>query len=116
MGTPIAILIVAAGLSVTMAAAFFIAVGTGRSGWIDAVWSFAVGIFGAGAALFPFSNLSHRQWLVAGLALAWSLRLGIHIAARTAGMQPAGRVADPRGEVALARVVRLAEGRIVREI
>jgi steroid 5-alpha reductase family enzyme len=87
MGTVSAILLIAVCLSATMMAAFFVAVGSGRSGWIDAIWSFAVGIFGAVAALLTFTGgeITPRQWLVAGLALAWSLRLGIHIAARTSG-------------------------------
>jgi steroid 5-alpha reductase family enzyme len=94
MGAVVAILVIAAGLSITMTVAFFLAVGSGRSGWIDAIWSFAVGLFGVAAALFPFAGMMPRQWLVAGLALTWSLRLGVHIAARTAG-SPAD---DPRYE------------------
>lgn len=73
-------------LSLTMAGAWLVALRTGRSGWIDAIWSFATGGFGAVAALVPFSGgeVSARQMLVAALALFWSLRLGIHIAIRTA--------------------------------
>ena len=81
-------------LSVTMVAAWSIALRTDRSGWIDAIWSFAVGIFGALAAL-PVSATGdsvQRQWLVAILAIAWSLRLGLHIATRTA----VGGQDDPR--------------------
>jgi steroid 5-alpha reductase family enzyme len=74
------------GLSGMMAGAWLVALETGRSGWIDAIWSFATGAAGAVAALIPISNseLSARQALVAALALAWSLRLGTHIALRTA--------------------------------
>ena len=93
MGAPAVILGVALGLSITMAAAFVVAVRSGRSGWIDAIWSFAVGIFGAIAALLASDGeISSRQWLVAGLAIAWSARLGLHIAARTAR----GGKDDPR--------------------
>ncbi|QND64614.1 DUF1295 domain-containing protein [Mesorhizobium loti] len=69
-----------------MAAAWHVALMTARSGWIDAIWSFAVGIFGSLAALLVSAGHSsmHRQWLVAILALAWSLRLGLHISNRTA--------------------------------
>lgn len=82
------VLVLALGLSVTMAVAFFVAVRTGKSGWIDAIWSFAVGVFGVVAALAASGDgTAPRQWLVAGLALAWSLRLGLHIAARTAGTE-----------------------------
>lgn len=72
--------------SATMAVAWLVALRTGRSGWIDSIWSFATGAFGAAAALIPFADggLTFRQALVALMALVWSLRLGIHIAARTA--------------------------------
>jgi steroid 5-alpha reductase family enzyme len=68
-----------------MAGAWLMAVRTGRSGWIDAIWSFATGGFGAAAALVPLAatEISARQLLVALLALVWSLRLGIHIVGRT---------------------------------
>ena len=94
MGIVTAIVLAAVGLSLTMAAAWHVALKTGRSGWIDAIWSFAVGIFGALAALLPWtaSTMPRRQWLVAVLALAWALRLGFHIAARTGS----GGQDDPR--------------------
>lgn len=88
-----AIAVILAGLPVVMGVAYFVALRSGRSGWVDAIWSFAVGIFGAGAALLPSSGeVSSRQWLVAVLALVWSLRLGLHIASRTA----ASKDDDPR--------------------
>jgi steroid 5-alpha reductase family enzyme len=86
MSIATALLLTAVGLSVTMAAAWRVALQMDRSGWIDAIWSFAVGIFGALAALAvsaPGGTVT-RQWLVAVLALGWSLRLGLHIARRTA--------------------------------
>jgi steroid 5-alpha reductase family enzyme len=81
----IAVVVLAICLALTMAGAWLVALRTGRSGWIDAVWSFATGIFGAAAALLVFgeNEISTRQMLVAALALSWSLRLGLHIAART---------------------------------
>ena len=84
VATPL--VLAATGLSVTMVVAWYVALRTDRSGWIDAIWSFAVGIFGALAALLVSTGDSsvHRQWLVAILALAWSLRLAHHIANRTA--------------------------------
>ncbi|WP_442582067.1 DUF1295 domain-containing protein [Mesorhizobium sp. ASY16-5R] len=73
-------------LALAMTGAWWIATKSGKSGWIDAIWSFAVGICGAVAALVSFGGavLTDRQFLVAGLALLWSLRLGIHISVRTA--------------------------------
>ena len=45
----IAIVALAVCLSATMAGAWFAALRTDRSGWIDAIWSFATGLFGAAA-------------------------------------------------------------------
>jgi steroid 5-alpha reductase family enzyme len=86
MTASIVIIALAACLSATMMGALLVALRSGRSGWIDAIWSLATGGFGAAVALVPLAEaqLSMRQLLVAALALAWSLRLGIHIAVRTA--------------------------------
>ena len=65
---------------------------TGNSGWVDAIWSYATGLVGAGAALWPLdASAPERQVLVGGLVLLWSVRLGTHIARRAA----AG-IDDPR--------------------
>lgn len=74
----------AIGLSAAMAGAWLLVDRSGRSGWADTVWSFAVGAAGVVAALAPFpSGPTARQILVATLIAVWSLRLGGHIAART---------------------------------
>lgn len=80
------LIVVAIALCGVMALAWFIAGWTGRSGWIDAIWSYAVGAGGVVTSLLPLGasdQIDARQWLVAGLAALWSLRLGSHIAART---------------------------------
>jgi steroid 5-alpha reductase family enzyme len=43
---------------------------------------------GAGSALWPIAGATPnvRQWLVAALVALWSLRLGVYIAIRTAGI------------------------------
>jgi steroid 5-alpha reductase family enzyme len=66
---------------------------TGNSGWVDTIWTFALGAVGAASALWPIDGAapSARQWLVAALVALWSLRLGLHIAIRTAGITD-----DPR--------------------
>jgi steroid 5-alpha reductase family enzyme len=84
----IVITVLAAGsvLSLIMAGAWVIQRQTGQSGWIDAIWSFAVGIVGAAAALAPLSGQNWpnaRQVEAAAIALVWSLRLGSHITRRT---------------------------------
>ncbi|MDP1866877.1 DUF1295 domain-containing protein [Bradyrhizobium sp.] len=84
---------IAMSLSVLMAGAWLVQQRTGNSGWVDTIWTFAIGLVGAGAALWPVAGSppNARQWLVAALVALWSLRLGAHIAVRTAGITD-----DPR--------------------
>ncbi len=73
-------------LSVLMAIAWLVQQKTGNSGWVDTIWTFSLGIVGVGSALWPIGGAAPnaRQWLVAALVAVWSVRLGAHIAARTA--------------------------------
>lgn len=75
-----------------MSVAWLVERRTGNSGWIDAVWTFGLGATGIVGALLPFGEgpLS-RRLLVAALAAAWALRLGLHVASRTRGITD-----DPR--------------------
>src|SRR5881394_4136534 len=84
---------IAVSLSVLMAGAWLVQQRTGNSGWVDTIWTFSLGLVGAGAALWPVAGAAPnaRQWLVAALVAIWSLRLGGHIAIRTAGITD-----DPR--------------------
>ena len=84
---------IAASLSILMSLAWMVQQRTGNSGWVDTIWTFAVGGVGAAGALWPVAGAAPnpRQWLVAVLVAIWSLRLGVHIAARTAGIKD-----DPR--------------------
>jgi steroid 5-alpha reductase family enzyme len=72
-------------LALWMAFAWAIAVRTGNNGWIDALWSFGVGIAGVCAALVPLAGNepTPRALLAAALVAVWSLRLGTHITRRT---------------------------------
>jgi steroid 5-alpha reductase family enzyme len=91
----------AAGLSLTMICAWATALRTGRSGWIDAIWSFAIGVAGVLAALAPLrpgETQTARQIVVAVLAAIWSLRLGLHIVKRTASGGDDPRYAKLREE------------------
>jgi steroid 5-alpha reductase family enzyme len=87
MSIAVACLATGFALSATMAVAWWLALRSGQSGWIDAIWSFAVGVSGAALSFWPAtgSDVRFRQALVGCLVLGWSLRLAIHIAARTAG-------------------------------
>ncbi len=84
---------IAVALSVLMAFAWVVQQRTGNSGWVDTIWTFSLGLVGVGSALWPIAHAqpNSRQWLVAALVAAWSLRLGSHIAARTADITD-----DPR--------------------
>jgi steroid 5-alpha reductase family enzyme len=85
MTIAILLVLLAVALSAAMALAWAIARHPGRSGWTDAIWSFAIGAAGVAAALTPIgAPPAPRQWLVAAMAAGWSLRLGLHIALRTA--------------------------------
>lgn len=73
------------GLAVAMAGAWLLQRLTRNAGWVDVVWSFALGAAGVAYALVPLDGAAPtlRQWLIAALAAAWSLRLGLHILGRT---------------------------------
>src|SRR5580693_864756 len=88
-----AIAAIALSLSALMAGAWWVQQRTGNSGWVDTIWTFSLGLVGAGSALWPVGETAPnaRQWLVAALVAIWSLRLGLHIAVRSAGMPD-----DPR--------------------
>lgn len=78
-------LFAAVALASIMTAAWVIQRNTGNSGWIDACWSLGTGSTATAAALMPVASTSWhwRQVLVAGLAAAWGLRLGLHIIRRS---------------------------------
>lgn len=78
------LIIIAIWLSLAMAGAWAIQRATGLSGWIDTIWSGAVGISGILAALFAHGDFDRRIAILIIIA-AWALRLGGHIGSRTRG-------------------------------
>jgi steroid 5-alpha reductase family enzyme len=42
---------IAVSLSILMAGAFLVQQRTGNSGWVDTIWTFSLGLTGAGSAL-----------------------------------------------------------------
>ena len=86
------LLYLAIGLSLIMTAAWAIQRVTGASGWVDTIWSFAVGIGGIAAVLLA-EGLTERRWAAGVLVGLWALRLGGHIGLRTRGSGE-----DPRYE------------------
>ncbi len=84
-------------LAAAMAFAWLIARRPGRSGWTDAIWSYAIGGAGVCVALYPLGGPPNaRQWLVAALVAGWSLRLGSHIAVRASSGEDDPRYAELR--------------------
>ena len=83
---------IAVSLSILMDFARVVQQRSGNSGWVDTIWTFSLGLVGVGSALWPVAGAppNNRQWLLAGLVAVWSLRLGVHIAIRTAGIEPDG--------------------------
>lgn len=77
------LLIVATSLSAIMAFAWALARSTGKSGWIDAIWSFSVGAGSVIAVVLADATWQRRSAILI-LILLWSLRLGFHIAKRSA--------------------------------
>lgn len=82
-----ALLTAAVFLSAWMALAWWLQKRTGKSGWVDTLWSYGVGIAGVGLALLvPLAAsgaITERQALAAVLVALWSVRLGTHILFRT---------------------------------
>ncbi len=71
-------------LSAVMTGGWLLQRVTGNSGWVDAVWSFGLGLAGVVMALLPgIAAPTTRQVVVALLIAAWSARLGVYIARRS---------------------------------
>jgi len=88
-------------LSLIMSLSWAIAIRSGKSGWVDAIWSFAVGVAGVAVALVPLPGWQQaptRPAIVALLAAIWSIRLGLHIVVRTLGGGDDPRYAQLRSE------------------
>jgi steroid 5-alpha reductase family enzyme len=66
------LLLLAIGLSVTMTGAWAIQRMTGASGWIDTIWSAAVGLAGMAAAVFAEGDGGRRTAAFLVIAI-WSL-------------------------------------------
>lgn len=92
MSTPLLILADLVGLSLILGAAWLVQKRTGNSGWVDVIWTYGLGLSGAFVALWPLGgDVLGRQVLVATAVVLWSLRLGTHVARRTATIED-----DPR--------------------
>jgi steroid 5-alpha reductase family enzyme len=90
----VALIAASVGLSLIMAGAWFVQQRTGNSGWVDTVWTFGLGAVGIAGALAPLGGWLPRGLLIAALIFAWALRLGLHIATRTAKITDDPRYAE----------------------
>lgn len=73
---------IAIGVSLTMAGAWMVQRMTGASGWIDTIWSLAVGLGGIATAVFAEGVVARRMTVLLVVA-AWAVRLAWHIGTRT---------------------------------
>jgi steroid 5-alpha reductase family enzyme len=82
-------------LSAIMAGAWLLQQRSGNSGWVDTIWTFGIGVTGAAGALaLSGGPWQARQFLVASFAAIWALRLGVHIASRSAKIPNDPRYAE----------------------
>ena len=68
-----------------MAAAWKFQQQVGNAGWVDVFWTFATGAMAVVGTLWPLpgaEDLPARRYIVAALAAAWAIRLGLHLRAR----------------------------------
>jgi len=80
-------LAVLVGMTAVMLCAWGYGLARHNGGWTDVFWTFATGAALAVAALYPWApgaTPQPRQWLVAGLVILWSVRLGTYVATRVA--------------------------------
>ena len=91
------VLAVTAGVSLAMMLAWVVQRRTGNAGWVDVIWTFALGGAGVVYALAAGAG-GTRSWLVAALAAAWALRLGGYILRRTRHGTEDARYARLRAE------------------
>lgn len=71
-------------LVIVMTLAWVVQHRTGQGAWVDAFWTFGIGLAGLLVALWPLApgDIHFRQGAVAGLIALWSLRLGGHLVER----------------------------------
>jgi steroid 5-alpha reductase family enzyme len=91
---------VALGLVLVMSGAWLVQRLTHNAGWVDTFWTFGTGAGGVACALVPAGGtaISARQLIAGAMILLWSLRLGLHLLARTPGRPEDVRYARYRSE------------------
>src|SRR5260370_2030750 len=89
---------IAVSLSILMAGAFLVQQRTGNSGWGDTIWTFSLGLTGAGSALWPVAGAAANapQWLAPPPAARLAPRPRVPTPVPTPGSTPAPRYAAVR--------------------
>lgn len=92
------ILFITLGLCLWMAMGWLYQRRVANGGWTDVFWSFGMGGAGLACAFWPLEPgpPAARQWIVGLVVAAWSLRLGLHLAARVSGAGEDARYAQFR--------------------
>jgi len=88
-------------MTVVMVCAWGYGLARRNGGWTDVFWTFGTGAALVGVALSPLepgAMPQERQWLVAGLAALWALRLGGYLAFRVASHPEDPRYAQFRAD------------------
>jgi steroid 5-alpha reductase family enzyme len=95
---PLSILLVALGLSLVMAAAWWWQKRVVNIGWVDVFWTFGVAAAGVVLAFAPGGEPGSlaRRLIVSAIVLVWSLRLGLYVAFRVARSPEDGRYLEIR--------------------
>ena len=75
---------IALSLSLLMAGAWMVRERTGNSGWVDTIWTFSLGLVGAGSALWPVAGSPPNRKAMAGRGLGGDLVAPARLAHRGA--------------------------------
>src|SRR4051812_39826631 len=67
-----------------MVAAWAVVLVAKDGGWTDVFWTWGTTLTLTAAALYPWSAIAPRQWLVAAFMVVWGLRLGLYLTPRVA--------------------------------
>jgi len=100
------LVVIAIFLSLAMAGAWLVQRATGKSGWIDTVWSASVGIGGILAIACANGDFNRRA-ILSIIIILWALRLGSHIGLRTKGSGEDPRYAELIAEWGTSAALRL---------
>jgi steroid 5-alpha reductase family enzyme len=66
-------------IAVIMLVTWYFSEQINKAAIVDVVWTFSIGLLALFYALTLSTSEPMRKWLVTGIALLWSLRLGIHL-------------------------------------